>query len=528
MNSGLRITTCVLLLLAVAPRAGATGANAILIYGPESATLETQVKARNLLGSTVAPEDMPASTIHILDLPFPSPDPVWIAGDARVVPCTDPAAEETDLAALLAEAVDHIDALDYEAGKRVLDRAITVLPCASQPVDRTVLIDLFYFRGIAAFHMGDRDGARQSFRHALAIDRHKTWDTNYPPEPQQVFLLAKEDTVELDRVDIGHDIRDADISSFTFDGVQYPADSPGLLQVLPGMHLVQYRAGDAAYSRLVEVRVDGATALVTRRGLTAAVMSGPSSQGVLPAARASLRALVQGRNLDRAYVVILGDDDHGRLYQYDESYTTVAADVVYTPPAASSDGAATDEGSAGEDAAVEGDGTADAPRADVSPDAVVAREGGAYDTRGGITLGVAGICRAHDATYACFSLRGQVRLVRGLELDIGVGLNLTRYEDAARDLTVVMPTLRPGLRYRFGAARFRPYVGLAFLGTIWEEKQRTGVDSFEVHTRFGPGGALFGGFDVHLARPVCINLDADLGFSHALWLGVRAGLALRF
>ncbi len=473
----------------------------ILIYGPEDAGMSEQQQAAALLAATIGDEALPGSSIHILDLPFPSADPVWIAGDARVVPCSDPAFESEDLAALLDSAIESIDGLSYEEGKRTLDRAITALPCATQPVERDVLIDLYYFRGIAAYHLDDRDGARQSFQYAQAIDREKTWDTNYPPEPQQIFLLAKEDAIGLDRVDIGHDVAGLAIADFNFDGIPLDSSAPGIMQVIPGMHLVQYAVDGTPYSRLVEVRKDGHAALVTRSGLTAAVLGGPETEGMLPAARASLRALVQGRNLQRAYVVVLEGAEGqggGRIYQYDETYTTLQESAVAQT---SGGGGVSAGGTAGGD--------------DVwSP--------------GGLTLGLGGFAYAHGSPYASFALRGHLKLYKSLELEVGGGPNVTTYTADGETWAAVLPYLRVGARGRFGRGAFKPYVGGALMMNFWSGETVGEGDEAVEFTRISPGGVLFGGFDAHLTDALYINVDLDVGYAYRVWVTLHGGIGFRF
>ena len=480
------------------PTGARAASDAILIYGPQSATTAELEQANALLSGTVDAEAMPASSIHVLDLPFSSADPVWIAGDSRVVPCSDPAFEAEDIPALVAEAVDHIDALDYEAAKRLTDRAITALPCAPGAVERSVLIDVYYFRGIAAFHLGDRDGAQQNFQYALAIDREKTWDTNYPPEPQQVFLLAKEDAIGLDRVPLGIDLAGGQVDEFNFDAVAHPPAESHELSVIPGMHLVQYSAGGSAYSRLVEVRQGGSAALVTRQGLTAAVVQGPTSSGMLPAARASLRALVQGRNLKRAYVVVVAEDGTGRIYLYDETYTTLAESATVAPDPGDDPG-----------------GDARRPLAD-------------GESPGGLTLGIAGFALAHGSPYAGFNLRGHVRLVKGLELDLGAGVNATRYtDDDGVRWGVGLPYVRLGVRYQFGTKRARPYVGGAFLLSIYDATREYG-EGDGVDPQAAPGGVGLFGIDLFVATKVAINVELAVGYSRHFWLAPQFGIAFRF
>ena len=498
------------LLFLTAGPSWADSTDAILIYGPQTAGQEELDQARKLLETSLGEGQLPNSSVHILDLPFPSPDPVWMAGDARVVPCTDPELENQDLAGLLSEAVDQIDALDYEAGKRILDSAIAALPCSAQPVDRTVLINLFYFRGIAAFHMGDRTGAQQSFSYALSIEKEKTWDTNYPPEPQQVFLLAKEDSIGLARVNVGYDVRGSNVDEFNFDGAAHDPGQAGVLQVIPGMHLVQYKADGHAYSRLLEVRADGPAALVTRLGLTTAVEGGPSTSGMMPAARASLRALVQGRNLERAFVVIT-DKNTGQIYKYDESYTTISKAAVAVVATTEPDTSVT---------------------TDPTPDlkTPIARTNDAdLDTGGGLTLGFIGVGLAHDTSYLRFQLRGHIRLVAGLEVDLGGGMGARSYRDGDdNQWTSLLPYVRAGARYRFGKKKFRPYVGAALVINFWASEERTSPEETVQVTNISPGGALMGGFDVHLSKMVVLNLDLDFGYAYRIWGGATLGFGLRF
>ena len=477
-----------------APLGAVAASDAILIYGPEGAGSTELETAGELLSTEVEDGSLPDSSIHVLDLPFPSADPVWIAGDARVAPCTDPALEQEDIPGLIGQAVEQIDALDYEAGRRVLDHAITALPCSVGTVDRTALIDVYYFRGIAAFHLGDRDGARQNFQYALAIDREKTWDTNYPPEPQQVFLLAKEDAIGLDRVQMGIDLAGADVSRFSLDGVAYEPTETHDVQAIPGMHLVQYQAGSTAYSRLVEVRPGGPAALVTRRGLTSAVVRGPDATSMLPAARASLRALVQGRNLKRAYVVVVDGEATGRIYLYDETYTTLTESVTAPTHRRVAPG---------------GGGAAASPEG--SP--------------AGITLGLVGYTRAHGWSYMGFDLRGHIRLVGGLEIDLAGGINVAGHEDGEGRLMISLPFVRTGIRYRFGQGRVRPYVGGAFLMSFWSHRS-TGSDTGKA--RASAGGGAMGGLDVHLSDRVYLNAEVTVGYSFALWLAPEIGLGFRF
>lgn len=506
MRISIASIVCAWALITLAPAQAAT--ESILVYGPAEAGMEELQQASALLQTNMGVDDVPSSTVHILDLPFPSPDPVWIAGDARVVPCTDPALEEADLASLLAQAVENIDALNYEAGKRVLDQAIIALPCSQQQVDRQVLIDIYYFRGIASFNMGDRDGAKQSFYYSLAIDKDKKWDTNYPPDPQQVFLLAKDDAMSLDRVEIGYDVRGSGTTRFALDGVAHDVGQVGMQRVIPGMHVVQYVTDGTAYSRLVEVRQDGPAALVTRQGLTASVAGGPETVGMLPAARSSLRSLVQSRNLKRAYIVILGDDGKGNIYRYDETFTTMALGA--------SGGGGDPETPIASDKKPKGGGTR------------IPLETG--DSPVGITVHPAGFAYAHWDGYFSLSLRGHIRLYKGIEVDLGGGIGLAEWWDEAEDTggLVVLPHFRAGVRYRFGHKVVRPYVGGTFLLNIWANSWMENGVLVEEGTVASPGGGVFGGVEIHLTKTLYLGADILAGWAYSPWIMGQFGVGFRF
>jgi len=179
---------------------------------------------------------------------------IQFVGDVEHVACLDTGLGELDIAAELHQGIDHIDALNSEDAATVLDRAIKALPCTSQKLDRETLIQLFFFQGIANYDIGDRQAATTSFYRALSIDPNLVWDTNYPPNPQQIFLLAKGMTFALPEVEIEFDLTGGQVSNFVFDGQGHDPGQPGTIRTRPGHHYIQYVNSGGAYSHLVEVR----------------------------------------------------------------------------------------------------------------------------------------------------------------------------------------------------------------------------------------------------------------------------------
>ncbi|MFH1315825.1 MAG: hypothetical protein ABIH67_05540, partial [Candidatus Uhrbacteria bacterium] len=179
---------------------------------------------------------------------------IRFVGDIEHVVCLDESLSQLDIADELRLGIEHVDALSSENAAGVLGRAISALPCNLKQIDQETLVKLFFFQGIAFYDIGDRQEATISFYRALSIEPNLVWDTNYPPDPQQIFLLAKGMTLNLPATLVSYDLTGGQILSFFFDGQGYDPSQAGTIRMRPGMHYIQYATTSGVYSKLIEIR----------------------------------------------------------------------------------------------------------------------------------------------------------------------------------------------------------------------------------------------------------------------------------
>ncbi len=461
--------------------------DAVMIYGSRDNGAIDPAEAVSVLRSAIPKSELPGRYINVHELGFPSVDPVWIAGDVEIISCLGPDRQTQDISGLLTDGIQAIDYLDHEQGQELLARAIKGLSCMPFVIERDDLVNLFYYYGIASFHMGDAETARADFRRALAINPSLEWDTNYPPEPQQVFLLAKGDTLELERMrmEMSYDLSDSDVTDFYFDGVLLESVS-GTTRIVPGTHYIQYSAEGTPHSRVLEVAPADSLVLVTHGGYIQAVIDGPGISETHLAVQLGLGMLVADEELESVYVVILEDNHRqGDVYSFLDTYAVLVEDVAVTgrrPVHAQ-------------------------PDTDYS--------------RVGLTLN-AGLTHAFGSPYAGVALRGNIRLYHGLELDFGGGVNMASFtDDEGSRWLALFPGFRVGARYRFTDKVVQPYVGGALLVSLWR--------SDPADSRVAPGGALLAGVNIRLTSAVYLNVEVDVGFSRgSAWFAPGGGVGFRF
>jgi len=392
-----------------------------------------------------------------------------------------------DIPVLLEGSIGAIDVLDYEEGRRLLNKAIQGLPCMTFAVERDDLVNLFYYYGIASFHVGEPEVAREYFRLALAINPDLEWDSNYPTEPQQVFLHAKGDVYDLSRtrMEMPYDFSGGSVTELYFDGVKIESVS-GSLHIIPGTHCVQYNANGMPYSRVIEVAPDDNFVFVTHEGYINAVIDGPGVSKTHLAVQLGLSLLVEDEGLESAYVVILEDNHRqGDVYSFKDTYAILVEDVVVAGRSPVRTPADTDY------------------------------------SRVGLTLNT-GLTHAFGSPYAGVAVRGNVRLYHGLELDLGGGVNMASFsDDAGSQWLALFPSFRVGARYRMTDKVVQPYVGGALLVSLW----RSDLDE----SRVALGGALLAGANIHLSRVVYLNVEVDVGYSRgSAWFAPGGGVGFRF
>jgi hypothetical protein len=466
----------------------------VVVYGPDAPSPERAAAAEAIYRIATASDESPAGGVaHVLDLPFPSQDPVWMAGDLLQLPCVDSTLAEFDPTEALEAGIAHIDELDYEKALLEIEQGIRALPCTASGVSRQTLIDLHFFQAMAHFDLGNQTKARRGFSAALAVHIDMPWKTEYPPAPQTVFLEAKSALLSRGTTTLGIDVSGAGIESLSVDGNDVTGGSVTELVLYRGRHLVRYvdRSG-ASHAALVDVGQNGG-ALISREALRGAVLALAWGGVGAAAGKIALADLARNRGADRAIVVIPGGDDRDH-----RAFSFNVSDATMVPLAVDSEAVAALL-SGKKKRPGRGGGAAGAPDTG---------EAG----RLGLVLG-GGLLLSANTPYGMGALRVHLRLVQGLEIGVGGELGAT----AADGTIILLPNALLDVRYRLDVGdHFHPYFGgrgwLSFShGQEWREDVRIYV--------LGAGGGTFG-FDVTPGgtKGFLINLDVGVG------VGGTAGL----
>ena len=498
MRFAASLSMCVLLL------AGPALASDVVLYGPGTPSAEAAARAEAAYKVLTNGEEGPqAGLASVVDLPFPSQDPVWMAGDLLQLPCADKTLATVDPSVALKETISHVDELDYEKALITVDQGIRSLPCTQHEVTRKTLVDLHFFQGITEFMIGHQSKAKRAFSAALALDIETPWKKNYPPAPQAVFLDAKSDLLSRGTAPVGIDVTGGELKALSVDGLNIGVKNPGELLLYRGRHLVRYVDGDdRVRAALVDVSGEGG-ALVTRPALRTAVLNLAWGGVAAPAGRLTLSELARNRGVDKTWVIVgeVGADLRAFSYEVGTGQLMpfgVDGDAV----------AALLEGKDGKGGAgTVGDG--DAGRVGL----VVA--GGAAIT-------------GRDL-YGTGALRVHFRLIKGLELGLGFQAGFGDY-DATRYL--FQPLVHVDIRYRLEKGPFHLYFGGR--GLVGFGHSQTVESDASLHI-FG-GGAGVVGFDVTPGadKGFVINLDLGIGgLSRAdgpggqFYAGLGAGVGFR-
>jgi hypothetical protein len=480
----------------------------VLLYGPGAPDADGAARAQGVFAAAVGRAGPSGGVSHVLDLPFPSQDALWVAGGVLTVPCTDPSLQALDPRAALDEGIRRMDHLDQDGALSTFDCGVRALPCSSAPVERRTLARLHLYAGIAAFQSGKRAQANREFAAAFAADTKTVWDSAYPPDAQQVWLEAKEAALTGGTVPLHVDARGATVGSLSLDGEAIALDRPVDLQLYPGSHLLRYVSAEGGVvARLLEVQRGGGV-VTSRPALREAVLNAAWGSGGVSAALASLRELCRARGVGEAYVVSLGDAP--RIYRYRAGDGTVAALVV-------------DSGA-----------LANAERGGLRRNASLAIEGASERAgRGSLGLG-AGVHVQDTVPYALVALHAHARVVAGLELGGGLQVALRPYDLILGEHgTLVLPALLGDLRYRLPLGQFHPWAGVrGLLGLTHPGYVVPGANE-EVSPTGGIAGLL--GFDVTplAQRGFTVHLDAAIGYAgdedrQGFLLDVTGGVGLRF
>jgi hypothetical protein len=174
--------------LVVAP--GASAATRLLVNGTD-ADAETALAAvrRGLGADYQADVSTPAD---LLDQGFGSWLVTW---PAQLDACPGEPAGLDELSQTLERAEGLMMDLDYGEAQVLLEDLDARLCAATDPLPAAMASRVPFLLGMVLAFRGDDDRARQQFLAAVERQPDLAWDTNFPPDPQQLFLTAATDAV---------------------------------------------------------------------------------------------------------------------------------------------------------------------------------------------------------------------------------------------------------------------------------------------------------------------------------------------
>jgi len=476
-TSGLGLALAVALMLSPAAHA-----SNLVIHGPASTTgaraRAAQQRAQLLAGAPAT------EALHVSQVPAPSATPVWLVGGESSQRCTAAPRTVDQVEDALDQAIEALDALDDATAQGHFDTAHAGFICLDELVDTPTVWRYHFHRGVLDFNKGDRDAAQHHFVQAVLADPAARWDDAYNPDAHQVFLAAREQVLMTGSTHLEIHDPEAAATEVRVDGAVASATGEAI-PLIEGSHLLQYvsRAGDV---ETVEVVVSGErpAALLSRGGLDAAILAGEDATGLrAQGAAEALAALGEARGADRIHVA--ADSQPERLHTFD----VAAGGFVPSPEPVGADRWRRRPG----------------PRVGIAV--------------GGGVLAQPVAQRASRGTFGALHVGVEVRLVRGLALDLAATLGLGSFVDQAAVMegqTNVVPLLGFGARYAFGYGVVRPYAALRF---ALRPNEAIGTDV---------GAVAAGGVVVLPHGPLRVQIEVHGGWAGMPHVAATAGAGIAF
>ncbi len=213
------------------------------------------------------------------------------------------------------EAIEaQMQAVDHGAAQGRLEELQRRLAACPDPVPAGTLARIPFLLGIIHFYAGDAEAARGAFQQAAERDPEMDWDTNFAPEPQQVFLAGLADAVRAPRTTLAIDPGDRPVRLWV-DGVEVPVGAREHMLV-GEEHLVQYGEAGGPLATVV-LRTGGAarTALVGPRSVEKGLSGTPDSE----AGRPVFRMLAsRARRAGYTEVLVVGGPDAEMAWLHDD------------------------------------------------------------------------------------------------------------------------------------------------------------------------------------------------------------------
>ncbi len=290
-------------------------AEPLVIYGPGSPSSDLASQALKEVEDAFGVTTTVDRLVHVNEVPFPAAVPLWMMGDAEVIPCRGAAITGEELRELLAEAQASEGAMEWDEADDLLDDATAALSCSGEVIDSDLLWRLFYTHGAIA-HFDDRTGeAKDHFRKALSIDPTRRHDPNFPPQIQAAYLDAREEQQLAQAATFRFMGGREGTTEIFLDGGPLPVAPGAVAELAPGYHLLQYRTRlEVFYSLAFKVQAGGQAILVSGSGYSWAILAGDTDERAEVIATQALTS-IPGVGADYVYVVAM--EEGASVYRFD-------------------------------------------------------------------------------------------------------------------------------------------------------------------------------------------------------------------
>lgn len=498
----------------VCPAATAAGGRSVLLYGPGLPGAEAEEAARSQAAAYLRGVKRAEPAVHVSEVAFFGPAPLWVIGDVQVRPCSGASRRTDEIRSLVERGKEQTDMLEQAEADETFRSAWLALECAGDLVSEELLYEVHFYSGISAYVAGDRQRARSHFAQAISTDPDRPFDPGYAPEIETLYEEARRQRSQGGAASL--DLRDPEraMSAVWLDG--RPVTGEDGLRLTTGHHLLQFRTRFGTFTSMQLLAEGlGRAVLVSREGMAAALMDPGTDRAARAVATAALRQLAEHHDASAVVASLLGDA--WAVYRFDSASSIVHVIATHETGAGPTD---TPDGTVDGGEASARDGRSSHPRAHP-------RRAGLSVSGGLFFHPVAGL-NAAQATYGAVGLQGEIPIVSGLAVDLGLWIafrDAGPTSDGDARWMYVLPSLRSGLHISLASGPVRPYVGGAFHLALHETRDRWGQSQGAAPA---PGGVGIVGLAVEATDHLRFHVDFHAGGGTALVLQVTGGAGFRF
>ena len=539
--------TCLGLCAAVAiPALAGAAPRVLMLYGPGIPGDEMQAAARDQAAPLLRGPARDAEAMHVSEVPFLGPAPMWATGDVDVQPCSGGLRTLEELRDMVARGMELTDLLEDEQAARTFYSAWVALACADDFVPRELMYDVHFYSGISSYVAGDEEAAMAHFMEAVSTDPGKPFDPGYSPELERMYETAQQRWLDSEVLEF--QVRDPEgvASEVRLDG-QAVRSGNATHHLSPGIHLVQFRSRYGTFTSLrIDAHEGGYAVLLSRDGLLYALLDPLADEASTAVARVALASLATERGVDGIVGSVVGEP--GRLYRYDaggggiEALPIPRSRVATAPPPdierAPDPGPDPDPP---EDVVL--DAAADTvepetrsgdppPRVVEPPPDEVDPIPGPPPSHMWAIVGTLGwfyypleYAEAERSSYANVGVIAELLFGDALAGDFGFWFAVRGSDDAYRpdEIGGGLGAIRLGARVNLAPWPIRPYVGGAVHFALHKDAGAASDDA-EIRT----GGVAIAGLAFDPGRHLRLQLDVMAGYGATFILQTTVGVGVRF